>query len=248
MFISPLRKTKLLLLMLVVSFSITAQQTVLTDTLPKSKKNLFKKFYVPAGLVVLGTTGSITDWGINKSIRNKRNKQYPGFHHNADNYLQYGSIPVVYAMDAMGLRAKHNWKEQTVFLLTAEVLMNGMVQSIKRVSNKTRPDSSADNSFPSGHTAQAFLAASFFNKEFGGRYPWLSAGMYTVATTVGVFRILNNRHWLSDIIAGAGFGILSVELAYLLERKIKKLVAGNIPYVIPSYQNGSFACTAVFKL
>lgn len=249
MSLSFLRKTFCInSFLLSFSFTLFAQQHN-TDTVQAyNKKSCFKKYAVPAALIVLGTTGSITDWGINTSIRNERNKHYSGFNHNADNYLQYAPIPVVYAMDAIGLKAKHNWKEQTVLLFTAEVFMNGMVQPLKRIAHKTRPDSTNNHSFPSGHTAQAFLAASFFNKEYGCKYPLLSAGMYTVATTVGVFRILNNKHWVSDVLAGAGFGMLSVELSYLFEKKIKKLFAGNTVFIMPSYQNGAIACSAFVKL
>jgi membrane-associated phospholipid phosphatase len=46
--------------------------------------------------------------------------------------------------------------------------------------------------------------------------------MYTIATGVGVMRVLNNKHWASDVLAGAGFGILSTELTYfLLTPKVK---------------------------
>ena len=52
--------------------------------------------------------------------------------------------------------------------------------------------------------------------------PWISVGGYVVATTVGVSRILNNRHWISDVLAGAGIGILSVEFGYLFADLIFK--------------------------
>ena len=46
------------------------------------------------------------------------------------------------------------------------------------------------------------------------RSPWFSLGAYTLATATGVMRVLNNRHWISDVLSGAGIGILSVELGY----------------------------------
>ncbi|MNL72165.1 hypothetical protein D3C87_1974290 [compost metagenome] len=37
----------------------------------------------------------------------------------------------------------------------------------------------------------------------------------------------NNKHWLSDVVAGAGFGILSTKVAYYLYPRLKKLVLGK---------------------
>lgn len=79
-----------------------------------------------------------------------------------------------------------------------------------------RPDTGDPSSFPSGHTAQAFASATIFSDAFAQHKPWLKATMYASAATVGALRILNNRHWASDVIAGAGFGILSAKLSELI--------------------------------
>lgn len=99
-----------------------------------------------------------------------------------------------------------------------------------------RPDSSSANSFPSGHTAQAFLAATFFTKEYGNKYPWISVGMYTLSTGIGVMRILNNKHWISDVLAGAGIGMLSVELSYLMDKLHRKRTMKFPVSVMPVYE------------
>ena len=58
-----------------------------------------------------------------------------------------------------------------------------------------------------------------------------------MATTVGVMRVLNNRHWVSDVLAGAGIGILSTNLAYLSHRYKWKNKNSDLT-VIPMYTNG----------
>ncbi|MCD8260639.1 MAG: hypothetical protein LUD15_03380 [Bacteroides sp.] len=63
---------------------------------------------------------------------------------------------------------------------------------------------------------------------------------YTVATGTGVLRMYNNRHWLGDVAAGAGFGILSTKLAYLIQPCISRMFTGttkgkNFFVVAPSY-------------
>jgi membrane-associated phospholipid phosphatase len=53
------------------------------------------------------------------------------------------------------------------------------------------------------------------HKEFGEKSIWFSVGAYSCATTVAVLRVVHNAHWISDVVAGAGFGILSTEFIYL---------------------------------
>ena len=90
--------------------------------------------------------------------------------------------------------------------------------SLKHTTRVLRPDGSTRNSFPSGHTAHAFLAASIVHTEFRHKSPWYGIGAYSVASSVAALRMLNNRHWQSDVFAGAGIGILSAHLGYLSHR------------------------------
>lgn len=80
----------------------------------------------------------------------------------------------------------------------------------------TRPDGSSRTSFPSGHTATAFMTATMLRHEYGHLSPWIGIGGYTVATGTGLMRMANNKHWLSDVLTGAGIGILSTEVGYYL--------------------------------
>ena len=54
------------------------------------------------------------------------------------------------------------------------------------------------------------------------RSPWYSIGAYTAATLTGLSRQMNNKHWLSDVLVGAGIGILSTEVGYYLADLIFK--------------------------
>ncbi len=71
------------------------------------------------------------------------------------------------------------------------------------------------------------------HKEYGDRYPWLSISSYALATGVGGMRMLNNRHWMSDVLAGAGIGIIAAEFGYWLS----DLVFPNTPR---SYSRSAF--------
>ncbi len=89
-----------------------------------------------------------------------------------------------------------------------------IVSGLKTWTNETRPNGDA-RSFPSGHTSFAFAMAHFMHKEYGELSAWYSVGAYSCATAVGIMRVAKNAHWISDVVAGAGIGILSTELVYL---------------------------------
>jgi membrane-associated phospholipid phosphatase len=73
-------------------------------------------------------------------------------------------------------------------------------------------------------------------REYGHRSILYSIGAYTVATGVGAMRVMNNRHWVSDVLVGAGIGILSTNLAYLTHQyRWGNKNKGGQTIVMPSY-------------
>ena len=191
---------------------------------------------IGSGLIAL----TDNDFLSNEEIAEERNEHIPGFHTKADNYLQYAPIAVVYGLNIAGVKGKNNFGNRTALLLKSELIMAALVFPTKQLSHELRPDGSSYTSFPSGHTAQAFVAATFMHKEFGHISPWYSIGAYTVASSVGILRILNNRHYASDVLVGAGIGILSTNIAYLTHKykwsgKRKK----NDLVVLPTYSQGA---------
>jgi membrane-associated phospholipid phosphatase len=102
--------------------------------------------------------------------------------------------------------------------------MSGSVGILKRTTNVTRPDGSDTKSFPSGHTATAFMGAEFLYQEYKDVSVWYGITGYVVAASTGFFRIHNERHWLTDVATGAGIGILSTKIAYRIHPLIKKII------------------------
>jgi len=136
---------------------------------------------------------------------------------NISDYTQFVPIVMVYALNATGHKGEHKVLKATSLALQSEVLMIAMVRPLKYFTHETRPDGGA-HSFPSGHTAQAFMAATFLHKEFGYKSKWYSIAGYTMATAVGTCRMLGNKHWASDVLVGAGVGMLSTNLVYLYHK------------------------------
>ena len=137
------------------------------------------------------------------------------FHSEIDNYTQYVPLALTIGLHLGGVEGRSDWPRFWASSAMSAAIMAGLVNGIKYTASEMRPDGSTRNPWPSGHTATAFMAATILHKEYGlTRSPWYSVGAYTLATATGVMRVLNNRHWISDVLSGAGIGILSVELGY----------------------------------
>lgn len=148
-------------------------------------------------------------------LRNSRTRLLTNFHSEIDNYTQFAPAVLALGLNVAGVEGRSNLGRFAVSSALAYGIMAGIVNPIKYGAKEMRPDGSTRNSFPSGHTATAFVSATILHKEYGlTRSPWYSIAGYGVATATGVMRVLNNRHWVSDVLSGAGIGIFSTELAY----------------------------------
>lgn len=150
-----------------------------------------------------------------KAFRSARFAMNENWKTEIDNYTQFSPYAVIVGLKAFGYQGRSSWDRLAVSVLASNAMMAVLVNSAKYSIKEMRPDNSTRNSFPSGHTATAFTAATILHKEYGmTRSPWFSIGGYAVAMGTGFMRVLNNRHWISDVMAGAGIGILSTELGY----------------------------------
>ncbi len=172
------------------------------------------KLIIPASLIVAGTVINIDNGKLKYWLNDWRNDEFPDFSTHVDDYLQYSPIVIAYGLDAFGVKSKTDVVNRTLILVKGELLVLGTTQLMKNTISAQRPDGSAMNSFPSGHTTQAFAAATFLSEEYKDELPWMSYFAYTMASSVGALRIANNRHYLSDVLFGAGLGILCMKASY----------------------------------
>jgi hypothetical protein len=154
------------------------------------------------------------------------------FKTHIDDYSQFFGPVVTTGLKIAGVESRSDWGRYLASAAMSYGIMAAFVNGIKYTAKEMRPDGSTANSWPSGHTATAFVGATILHKEYGmTRSPWYSVAGYGVATATGVMRVLNNRHWISDVLSGAGIGIMSGELAYALSDvffKGKGLLRGDI--------------------
>ncbi|WP_139925842.1 phosphatase PAP2 family protein [Hymenobacter sp. DG01] len=199
---------------------------------------------VPLALVGLGyvsTNENVLD-EMKEEVHEETREHFPHFATSLDNYSRHLPAAAAYGLFAVGLRGERGVGAFTVCYGLSHALSTGAVTQLKHLSHARRPDNPADfSSFPSAHTAEAFLTATLLYEQFGREYPWLSVGGYSVAAATGAMRMLNNRHWVTDVLAGAGVGFLSAEAVWRLYPAAAHLLPGRLGQkllLLPAYAPG----------
>ncbi|MGY4536638.1 hypothetical protein ACVW0P_001045 [Mucilaginibacter sp. UYNi724] len=271
-------KKALYIVLLFICFNATAQ-TVPTDTVRKViivdtlKKDLFTApdtvkhlrsktaaLIPPAILVGYGLSSLALKplQRFDRYIYKEANEHNFSTKKHYEDYFQYAPVVIVYAVNLVGVHGKNTFVDRTLIYVMAQGMMNLAVFGLKNATHRLRPNGSNNYSFPSGHTSNSFLGAEFMAQELNEKSVYYGIIGYTFATTTGLFRIYHQNHWFSDVVAGAGFGILSTKAAYLLYPYIRNRLfkAGrykeqnrDVPYelkkekksssiLLPSYQDG----------
>lgn len=198
------------------SIIMNASQEKFIDRVASSRA--FRMTYIGVPLVA----GGVIIKGEDDHFRSLRNDYLPHFNRHADDYLQYLPAAVMLGMKIGGVDGRSSWGRMLASDAFSALLMGSTVYFLKQTTHVMRPDGSNEHSFPSGHTATAFMTATMLTKEYGHKSPWIGIGAYSAATATGMMRMANNKHWLSDVLTGAGIGILSTEMGYYLADLIFK--------------------------
>ena len=180
-----------------------------------------KEAIVPAAMISAGTITLLVERNsfLSKyTIHDKVLELFPSVNTSIDNYLQYAPLAAVYGLKAAGVKSRSDFVNQVAITAKSELLMTVIVQGMKHWIPSERPSGSGMNSMPSGHTAQAFVSAAILQMEYHDTSPWISVGGYAVATTTAIYRMANNKHWISDVLIGAGIGIFSTKAVYFAHR------------------------------
>ena len=212
-------KKKSVLIFLFIINLVNAQTISKNDSLQIVKlQNLkfnTKQLIIPAVLFTYGIVSIESDYLklLNTELRDELGESIDE-KITIDDFLQYAPAVSVYSLNNLGIKGKNNLRDRTIILGTSYLLLGTSVYTVKNLTKIKRPDGSSNNSFPSGHTATAFAGAEFLWQEYKDVNIWYGLIGYAVATGTGLFRIYNARHWLSDVVMGAGIGILTTKIAY----------------------------------
>jgi hypothetical protein len=180
----------------------------------RSRKLLYRSIvptvFIGTGILI---NGSQFEHDLQQNILSRVGDDFSS---DIDDYFQYAPIAELYLADVIGVKSKNHWFDQTKYLLISNLITAGITQGLKYITLKPRPNG-APYAFPSGHTSFAFDNATVLFNEFYETAPLFACSGYAFATTTGIFRMLNNKHWISDVLVGAGIGIMVTELVYYFE-------------------------------
>ena len=190
----------------------------------------------PAALLAVGAIGSTIDdfkeidFGL--AERKHHGSQVGATHHSggfvAEDVLQYVPAASYYALKLSGVKSVHDYRDASVILAASYGMTAVTTKLLKEVSRVQRPNGVDDKSFPSGHSAVAFMGAEFLRMEYRDASPWIGIAGYAVATGTALARVGHNEHWITDVIAGAGTGILCTRVAYWIYPSLQRLLFGKI--------------------
>jgi hypothetical protein len=221
-----------------------------TDLSSDIKPFPVKSFIVPGIMIAYGAIALKSQklQQFNLELKEKIWIENPHKIQHIDNYLPFVPAAAVYGLNAMGIHGKHNFRDRSMMYLMSNIIIVSVNLPLKHLTRELRPDSSNYYSFTSGHTAVAFASAEFLWQEYKDVSPWYGIAGYLVASSTGYLRMYNNKHWFSDVVAGAGLGIASVKLSYWLYPKIQHLFFKKNPahtMIMPTYQQGAFGFSMI---
>ncbi len=177
-------------------------------------------------------------------IHDRIERSNPNFNTKAESYFLITPVVMVYGLNLIGVQGKNTFIDRTALLGLSGGFLGATEFITKHTTHRLRPNKTDYLSFPSGHTGLAFMGAEFLAQEYSSKSPVYTIIGYTAAVTTGIFRMYNRDHWFSDVVAGAGFGVLSTKAAYLVYPYLRNLLThkdknGKSTMIMPTYQDGT---------
>ncbi|MFC7671320.1 phosphatase PAP2 family protein [Hymenobacter humi] len=186
-----------------------------------------------------------------EELREELREHLQPFRTSVDDQLRHVPAYAAVGLSLMGVTGTHSPGNQALLFALTYTLNNALTSNLKRLTHVERPQGNSFDSFPSQHTSAAFSAARLLDREYGERSVWYSVGGYAVATGVATLRVAKDNHWCSDVLAGAGVGLLSTELAYWVYPYMQRVLVKGLPnraVVLPYYQSGTAGFSVVVIL
>ncbi|HAT75753.1 MAG TPA: PAP2 family protein [Flavobacterium sp.] len=202
-------QTKLIMIVLsLFTFAANAQTKDTIATVQNMDKVSNKQFIAPVALIASGAL--LMNTALNADLQKNANHFFgENFHTTSDDYLPFVPVAQIYLGKTFGYKPKNDFQHQTINIIVANAIGGTVFTALKHTVKEPRPDRSDDFSFPSGHTSIAFTNAALLYYEYKDSNIWYASSGFLFATATGVLRIANNKHYTSDVLAGAGIGLAS---------------------------------------
>jgi len=205
-------------------------------------------------LAFAATAGVILVSVADKNISHEAPESNSGFAQDLSHGAEHGGNPAMIAplLGAAWLAGKVTGNpgvSASSLRIAGGIVASAAVSSgIKYLTGRSRPYESPDDpdefkvfsghtAFPSGHTTVAFSLASGIDHETSAR--WVPFVVYPLAGIVGWSRLRDNRHWASDVLAGAVLGMWTTH-------KFQVMVNGDRPEARMSFELAPGAAAATY--
>ena len=158
---------------------------------------------------------------LDNDILKQIKTNHPNFYTNAEEFLMWEPSASLYLMDAFKVKTKNSFKQHLILDVGSIIVTGSIGYLMRNVTAHIKEYTMQGTKFPSGHTANAFRGAEILHQELKYNYKIFSYCGYVAAATVGILRIYNNDHLFTEVLAGAGLGIISTKLTYWIFNKVK---------------------------
>ena len=213
-------------------FSLFLAIVILLSSSLRAQSNPFeispKGMILPIALIGAGAIGSQIDaikeidFGLPKSPIHS----HSGF--VLEDAVQYAPVGAFYALNMCGVKSAHGVADGTALVAASYCITAAATYALKLAVDERRPNGVDYDAFPSGHTATSFMGAEFLRMQYKDASPWIGIAGYALASGTALARIAHNEHWLTDVIAGAGVGILSTRVAYWIYPWVQEKIVHKI--------------------
>lgn len=205
------------------------------------------KWMIPSGVgfMALVTTDRITGDEMNEADRQVSMSKAISY---AGSVYGLGGIATTFYLFG---RKNHDYRARETGLLSAEALVDSVIvgSALKGITQRARPLTGIErseffdggNSFPSGHSTQAWAVATVIANEYKDRRA-VQIAAYGIASAVSVARFTGHKHYLSDVLAGSalGYGIgRYVYGAHHREEQDPTLSKSGWPRITPEFNRGA---------
>ena len=193
--------------------AIASEAAPMDDSLPASA------VIVPASLTIVSAGLRLAvheplDGGVRSMVSALPLPRYV----DVDSYVQYLPSAMHLGLGVVGVKSRNSFTDRLVESVIAHALCFAVSRSLKYICAAPRPDGGS-LSFPSGHACLAFTGAELMRYEYGTGW---GAAAYVCSSYVGAARLWGDRHWFTDVLAGAGIGMLCARAGVWLREPVKR--------------------------
>lgn len=171
-----------------------------------------KKIIAPSFLMLLSLT--LNKYAIKSKLQTEFRNQFKDFETGIDKFTPFFPIVELYSFDLLNLKSKNSVWNQTKYLFISNLFASAITLSFKHLFKIERPDKSSFDSYPSGQSTIAFVSSQVLWNEFYPTNKIIAFSGLLSSISTGSLRVINNRHWIPDVLMGAAIGIFATNLVY----------------------------------